>query len=291
MRRLPVCLGSFTIPARSATGQPGLTWSPPPQDLPALRACLYPLLGLCGKQSLMSQSSPHQKKLLRRIGLLGDLHCEDGRLAAALEFLRTQTLDLICAVGDIVDGPGDINRTVDLLQQHQVIAVRGNHERWLFGGEMRNLPDSTARTELHFTTLTFLSELPVLRRLETVAGSAMLCHGLGTDDMAGVWPEDDNFRLHSNYPLWQLINRREFRFVLNGHTHQRLVRSFSTFQAEAGGDLTIINAGTLYHKHSPCFCIADFAANTVQYFELLTDLAQGQFQVVEAERFDLPPSA
>jgi predicted phosphodiesterase len=218
---------------------------------------------------------------LRRIGLLGDIHCEDGRLAAALDFLQTQPHDLICAVGDIVDGPGDVNRTIDLLRQHQVIAVRGNHERWLFSGEMRGLPGSNSRFDLRLPGLAYLSELPLTRQLETVAGSALLCHGLGTDDMAGVWPQDDVLRLHSNYPLWQLVNRREYRFVLNGHTHQRLVRSFA--------DLTIINAGTLYRKHSPCFCLADFATGTVQFFDVALDLAQGSFNIVEAERFELPP--
>ena len=84
----------------------------------------------------MPEQSQDKMKPLRRIGILGDIHCEDGRLAAALEFLQTQQLDLICAVGDIVDGPGDVNRTIDLLHEYQVIAVRGNHERWLFAGEI-----------------------------------------------------------------------------------------------------------------------------------------------------------
>lgn len=220
-------------------------------------------------------------KLLRHVGILGDIHCEDGRLAAALEFLQTQELDLICAVGDIVDGPGDVNRTIALLRQYQVIAVRGNHERWLFAGEMRGLPEATSRFDLQAAAWEYLPQLPTTRRLETVAGRALLCHGLGVDDMAGVWPLDDNFRLHSNYPLWQLVNRREYRFVINGHTHHRLVRSF--------GDLTLINAGTLYRKHSPCFCVADFGAEFAQYYDLVTDLEQGRFKIVEAELFKLPP--
>jgi predicted phosphodiesterase len=231
----------------------------------------------------MSEQSQDKTKLLRRIGILGDIHCEDGRLAAALEFLHTQRLDLICAVGDIVDGPGDVNRTIELLREHQIIAVRGNHERWLFAGEMRGVPDVTSRFDLRGAAEEYLPQLPITRRLETVAGRALLCHGLGVDDMAGVWPLDDNFRLHSNYPLWQLVNRHEYRFVLNGHTHQRLVRSF--------GELTIINAGTLYRKHKPCFCLADFAEEFVQYYDLVTDLEQACFKIVEAELFRLPPAS
>ncbi|MBI1766213.1 MAG: metallophosphoesterase family protein [Acidobacteria bacterium] len=232
----------------------------------------------------MLNSEQDNPKLLRRIGLLGDIHCEDGRLAAALAFFQTQQLDLVCAVGDLVDGPGDVNRTIELLRAHQVIAVRGNHERWLFAGEMRSLPEVTSRFDLRSSAWEYLPQLPTLRRLETVAGRALLCHGLGADDMAGVWPADDVLRIHSNYPLWQLVSRREYRFVLNGHTHQRLVRSFG----EAGDELTIINAGTLYRQHRPCVCVADFGAGTVQFFDLVAELAAGQFNLVAAETFRFP---
>lgn len=245
---------------------------------------VYRLPATCDKHSAMPGPDKHNSNLLRRIGLLGDIHCEDGRLAAALAFFQTQHLDVICAVGDLVDGPGDVNRTIELLREHQVIAVRGNHERWLFAGEMRSLPEVTSRFDLRAAAWEYLPNLPTLRRLETVAGRALLCHGLGTDDMAGVWPEDDILRVHSNYPLWQLVSRREYRFVLNGHTHQRLVRSFG----KAGDDLTIINAGTLYRKHRPCVCVADFALGEVQFYDLVTDIDSGQFNLMVAESFPLP---
>jgi predicted phosphodiesterase len=230
----------------------------------------------------MPEPSDNKANLLRRIGLLGDIHCEDGRLAAALAFFQTQQLDVICAVGDIVDGPGDVNRTIELLREHQVIAVRGNHERWLFGGEMRGLPGANSRFDLRLPGMAYLSDLPTQRRLETVAGSALLCHGIGTDDMAGVWPEDDVLRIHSNYPLWQLVSRRTYRFVLNGHTHQRLVRTFGET-----GDLTIINAGTLYRKHRPCVCVADFAVGQVQFYDLVAEISSGRFDLLAAESFPL----
>ena len=67
-------------------------------------------------------------------------------------------------------------------------------------------------------------------------------------------------------------------FVVNGHTHRRLVRTF--------GEMTIINAGTLYRKHAPCFCIADFEQGFVQYFNVEGD---GSFEA--AEQFPLPPKS
>ncbi len=72
-----------------------------------------------------------------------------------------------------------------------------------------------------------------------------------------------------------MVASKKFSFVVNGHTHRRLVRSF--------GELTIINAGTLYRKHDPCFCVADFEQLTVQYFNV--DAEGG---IVTAEQFPLP---
>ncbi|MBO0727540.1 MAG: metallophosphoesterase family protein, partial [Blastocatellia bacterium] len=189
---------------------------------------------------------------LRRAGVLGDIHCEDGRLETALRFFETAGLDLICAVGDIVDGPGDPNRAIELLIEHGVACVRGNHERWLIKGEMRDLPDSNTYFDLKMSSWEFVKKLPLWRKFETVAGVALLCHGLGEYDMGGVWPEDDSLTLHSNHVLWKLVNSREYDFVINGHTHRRLVRKFD--------GLTLINAGTLFRKHDPCCLIIDFEA-------------------------------
>lgn len=217
-----------------------------------------------------------RKNPLKRIGVLGDIHCENARLAAALQFFQTQNLDMICAVGDIVDGPGDPNLTIELLQQHRVVAVRGNHERWLLKNEMRGLPDAQTRFDFNALSWVYINNLPAQLKFETIAGRMLLCHGLGADDMAGVWPFDDTMTLHSNYALWRLVNSEEFAFVVNGHTHQRLVISF--------GEMTIINAGTLYRKHKPCFCVADFERSFAQYFNVDSD---GEIET--AEVFPLPP--
>jgi putative phosphoesterase len=211
---------------------------------------------------------------LRRIGVLGDIHCEDDRLETALRFFETRRLDLICSVGDVVDGPGDPNRTSDLLIEHKVACVRGNHERWLLKGEMRDLPDSNTYFDFKVSSWEFVKGLPALRKFETVAGTALLCHGLGEDDMAGVRPGDDKLTLLSNDALWDLVYSQEYDFVIDGHTHRRLVQKFD--------DLTLINAGTLFRKHNPCCLIVDFEAGVAEYFNL-----PGEDKIAEAERIEL----
>jgi putative phosphoesterase len=211
---------------------------------------------------------------LRRVGVLGDIHCEDGRLETALRFFEGAGLDLICSVGDIVDGPGDPNRVIELLIEHDVVCVRGNHERWILKGEMRNLPDANTYFDLKMSSWEFVKNLPLWRKLETVAGMALLCHGLGEYDMAGVWPWDDTLTLHSNHALWRLVNSHEYDFVINGHTHRRLVRKFD--------DLTLINAGTLFREHAPCCLIINFETRVAEYFNL-----PAEDNIVKAERIEL----
>ena len=211
---------------------------------------------------------------LRRVGVLGDIHCEDGRLETALRFFEAGRLDLICSVGDIIDGPGDPNRTIELLVEHGVICVRGNHERWLLKGEMRDLPDANTFFDLKPSSWEFVNKLPPRRNLETVAGAALLCHGLGEYDMAGVWPWDDTLTLRSNHALWELVDLHEYDFIINGHTHRRFAHKFD--------DLTLINAGTLFREHAPCCLIVDFEARVAEYFNL-----PGEDKIVEAEKIEL----
>ena len=211
---------------------------------------------------------------LSRIGVLGDIHCEDDRLETALRFFKAERLDLICSVGDIVDGPGDPNRTIELLIEHDVACVRGNHERWLSKGEMRDLPDANTNSDFKLSAWEFLKRLPLSRRFESVAGTTLLCHGLGDYDMGGVWPFDTTLTLHSNQALWTLVNSREYDFIINGHTHRRLVQRFD--------DLTLINAGTLFREHNPCCLIVDFGIGVAKYFNL-----PGEGRIVEAEKIEL----
>lgn len=193
------------------------------------------------------------------VGVVGDIHQEDERLARALAHLRQLSVDRILSVGDIVDGPGDFARACQLLRDAEVEAVRGNHERWALAGTMRDLGDALPVAELRPAERGFLEGLPIVREYHTPAGLLLLCHGLGMHDMQGVQPDDRGYAIHYNGALQSLITDGRYRFVVNGHTHRRMVRTFS--------GLTIINAGTLFRDHDPGFAHVDFAAGQVTFFE------------------------
>lgn len=123
--------------------------------------------------------------------------------------------------------------------------------------------NATALADTSVDTRAFLSGLPRMIELATVAGTVLLCHGLGPNDMAKVGPDDFGYALETNDDLQNLLRNRYFRWVINGHSHRRMVRAFP--------GVTIINAGTLKGDHSPCFLEIDFDRGVVLVFEFADD--------------------
>ena len=208
-------------------------------------------------------------QVVRRVGLIGDVHCEDEALAFVLGELGRLGTDVVLQVGDIADGQGDLDVTVALLRQHQVLAVRGNHDRWLLGNQLRDLPHATVLASLTSRTVDYLTGLPATRELRSPRGNVLLCHGLGLNDMVGVKPDHQGYDISSNTELQSLIAERRYRFVLNGHTHRSMLRTF--------GALSIINAGTLLRDFERCFSLVDFERGELLRFrhapgELCRDL-------------------
>jgi predicted phosphodiesterase len=198
--------------------------------------------------------------MLRRAGLIGDIHCEVVRLKRAFEHFHSLHVDTVLAVGDIADGPGDLTEACAILQSEGALVVAGNHDRWLLGGEMRDLPDATRLETVTPQARRYLASLPKTRLLESPRGPVMLCHGLGEDDMASVKPDDDCEALRGNPAFLRLLTSRAARFVINGHSHRPMLRTID--------GLTILNAGTLHPQHRPICSIADFERGEVQVYDI-----------------------
>jgi len=189
-----------------------------------------------------------------KLGLLGDIHAEDERLAAALEIFRREHVDQILFVGDVVDGEGDVDRCCALLAAAGALGVRGNHDRWILEDRMRSLPNAHHKDELAPPSLALLSALPATRDVQTPRGALLLCHGVGDDDMQRLRPDDHGYALESNIALEKLLDAKRWTFAVGGHTHERMVRAFG-----GSGDLVFVNPGTLARDHTPCCAIFDVA--------------------------------
>ena len=64
----------------------------------------------------------------KRIGLIGDVHAEDKRLQAAISYLQLADVDSLICTGDIVDGNGDPDACIRILEDNDVHVVQGNHD-------------------------------------------------------------------------------------------------------------------------------------------------------------------
>ncbi len=197
--------------------------------------------------------------MLARVGILGDIHCEVARLRACLAHFRRREVEAVLAVGDIGDGDGDLDETCALLKSAGVLAVAGNHERWLLAGQMRDLPHATPAAALSASARAYLASLPRTRTFESPRGPVLLCHGLGEDDMSSVKPDDYGYDLENNRALWDLVESQTARFVINGHTHRVMLRNIS--------GLTILNAGSLTSERRPVCVVADFDEGHMQLWD------------------------
>ena len=219
-------------------------------------------------------------------GLIGDVHGKLRELEAALAFLKSQSgLDVLLCTGDLPER-GEPLLTEDsvtccnLLIESNVLTVRGNHDRW----KLDILKD--ADSERPFVPgwsedegAEFLASLPLIRELSTPLGPVMLCHGLGRDDMNGLYRDTHGHdRIRHQIGLAKLTVFESIythKFVIAGHTHQRMVARF--------GEVTIVNAGALEVKTDPpTVGIVDVDKREARFFDI--DAESGTVTEAEVHR-------
>ena len=196
---------------------------------------------------------------MRRIGVIGDVHARHGRLGEALDWLSGQSLDVLLCTGDLADGDGCVDASVELLVQAGVRCVAGNHDRWLLTDRVRHVGNAHRRVGVTDSTLDYLEGLPKTLELDTSLGPLLLCHGVDEDDLGKVWPGTARSQIERNADIDRLIAQRHYRFMINGHLHYRVLIDFE--------HLLLMNAGTLNGQRAGV-SIMDFEAKTVSAHEL-----------------------
>ena len=194
----------------------------------------------------------------RRIGLIGDVHAEDKRLQAAISYLQLADVDSLICTGDIVDGNGDPDACIRILEDNDVHVVQGNHDRWCLQDKARDLPNAHMRSDLAATSLLYLDLLPKQIAIETTAGSMLLCHGIGENDLRKVWPGTERMPIERSAELDAIIATKDYRFIVNGHMHFKTIIHFES--------LTLINAGTITGTRWPGFTLIDFETGVIDAY-------------------------
>ena len=198
---------------------------------------------------------------LSRCGVIGDVHCESETLERVLDALESMNIEPVLCVGDLVDGDGDADATLKLLESRRVQCVAGNHERWLLADEQRTLDHATQ--EINEESLSFLRSLPKMLHYQTLNGKALLCHGVGEADEAWLLPDTKGYGLQDIPTLRKLMLEEDVQFMIGGHTHERMIRVFP--------GLTVINAGTIHRRNEQTFTVIDFDEMRVGYYSAAAD--------------------
>ena len=187
------------------------------------------------------------------------MHAEHQRLETAINVLLAAGADTLLCTGDLCDGPGDLERCVELLKEHEVLCVRGNHDRWMLDDRVRHITDAHQREDLSDEVLNYLRTLPTQITVDTTLGKLLLCHGVLDNDLAKVWPGSDRMPPERSKGLDKLVKLGSHQLMVNGHMHYRIVLDFP--------GLIHINAGTLSPRHRPGVTALDCVANTIEVFE------------------------
>lgn len=216
---------------------------------------------------MTQESNTGGRRLIERLGVIGDVHAEDAALRVALQrFDQLGVTDIVCT-GDVINGQGNAQLAISTLRDRNIPTVRGNHDRWFFDDEP--FPGGTKASELTASSIEWLSKLPVAIEIHTVAGKSLLCHGLGGDDMGVVYPAESESDLVHNDALNTVLKHLEHALMINGHSHMAMARKISRGKwatPQLSDNLTILNAGTLRNDHSPCLMLVDFAALVVSWW-------------------------
>ena len=77
--------------------------------------------------------------------------------------------------------------------------------------------------------------------------------------MKHISEHDYGYALESNDELQEVVLSHNYQFMINGHTHRRMLRKFN--------DLIVINTGTLLQAHDLTISILDMTLEQVHFFD------------------------
>lgn len=200
------------------------------------------------------------RRLPTRFGIIGDVHAQHDLLQQALDEICSLDVDAIVCTGDIADGTGSLDRCCALLSAYDVDVVAGNHDRWLLEKiDSNGVNGVAAGRRITDRTLAYLRGLPATRLIETGTGRLMVCHGLGADDLfrfpTRTVDEQSAARLDA------FAAEHDVRWLVNGHIHRELVRSWR--------GITFINAGTVCSRYKPAYGVLDVNSNQINFVDLV----------------------
>lgn len=190
-----------------------------------------------------------------KLGVLSDIHAQVERLGETLNLLKD--CDLIVCAGDINDQSRFDGRTIELLSDRGVLAIKGNND---FAACRNPLIQKLVADKAEQEWLVSLADLPAQRSLAIDGIRIGLFHGSPWDD-----PAIDYF--HYVYPEAQRdldrVAGSGFDLIILGHTHRPM-------NLKSNGTL-IMNPGSCGCGNPPSCAVIHLGSREVEFRTLRID--------------------
>lgn len=176
-----------------------------------------------------------------RIGVVSDIHGNLPAFNAVLHELRSESLDYIVCLGDIIGMGGFPSEVISAVQDSCAYSIAGNHDKLPFQGS----PESTIEQiekEVFFEETTeaqqsWLYQLPSMREIES--GKVLLAHSEPASGRAsGLQDGNSGVRPKS---FTEIGGRVDNQIVLLGHTHTQHAVDLRDF----GYETLVLNPGSV----------------------------------------------
>ncbi|MDD2857335.1 MAG: metallophosphoesterase family protein [Candidatus Nanopelagicales bacterium] len=161
-----------------------------------------------------------------KLGIVSDVHCQDEHLARTIQALIAEGVDEILCAGDAHYEYRLSNEVAELLQEHDVRYIQGNHEWVLMGPH-----GAGARSAPHVrqANIEHIDQAPEQIRTTVNGKSLLMIH-------ASPWAPKGHY-LHAGDPLFERCDELDADYLIIGHTHVPMVKRF--------GRTLVINPGSL----------------------------------------------
>lgn len=187
---------------------------------------------------------------MKKIAIISDIHANLPALEKVLDDIHADfEADQIYCLGDLTDGAPWTNEVIDLIRQHNIPTIMGNHdERIAFDYEVyplkkHTLEEQLARAEtihqtketISETNLKYLSELKPHIKFSCAGISFLLVHGSPTSN------EEYIYENHDTESIRDMFESNQVDVIVCGHTHLSFIKEIET----DGLPRLFVNAGSV----------------------------------------------
>lgn len=195
-----------------------------------------------------------------KLGLISDIHGDFQSLQQVWSRLVAAKVDRIVCAGDLVDHGPDPDRVVSFVMEQQILAVRGNHDRWALQRGPFGIDEFGGPTPSR-ATLDELERLPPFALIAEMSRVGVIVHGSPSSDMEFVNPHT-----HSALVLEGYLSQLNADLLVFGHTHKP-----AWYRGSKG---LVVNPGSIASipnlESSRSYAIVDLEALSVTFYKVET---------------------